>query len=172
MKSANDSAIYSVEGKYFRDDLVPGNQDDVIGRFADDNAPAVLVHQYGRGKAVLAAIPLGGSYYGNPENRVRKAIVDFAHQAGVWPEARFISSGSSTPSIKIHFTANVKVIYALNYDATEQTGTMEITTGDFVPSTVINVLSDRSVPFQCHDGRTNIGMSIPPHGVAVLIMTM
>ncbi|EDY80525.1 hypothetical protein VDG1235_139 [Verrucomicrobiia bacterium DG1235] len=70
-------------GKFFRESWELQGGVEVLARFSDTQEPAFSRNQYGKGSAVLAAVPLGGSYFHDESNLANEVIVRLAKQAGV-----------------------------------------------------------------------------------------
>jgi beta-galactosidase len=170
MKSGIDNSVYNFDGKYFRDKLIPGENMQVLGKFADDNSPAVVLNDYGKGKAILSAVPLGASYYNNPENHVKETILDFVYQAGVLPEAKFISKENHNLDLKIHSTENEKIVYAINHDGFDKSGSIEINTKGFDAKSIINIISDEEIGFNKKEELIKIDITIPSNETIVLLV--
>ena len=170
MKSGIDNSVYNFDGKYFRDKLIPGENMQVLGKFADDNSPAVVLNDYGKGKAILSAVPLGASYYNNPENHVKETIIDFVYQAGVLPEAKFISKENHNLDLKIHSTENEKIVYAINHDGFDKSGSIEINTKGFDAKSIINIISDEEIGFNKKEELIKIDITIPSNETIVLLV--
>ena len=85
MDKINGNEQYSFEGKYFKDFIRPTGNVDVLGTFTGTDEPAIILNKYGKGSAILSAVPLGASYFEKPENSGNRLLVDFARQAGVTP---------------------------------------------------------------------------------------
>jgi hypothetical protein len=170
MKSGIDKSVYNFDGKYFRDKLIPGKNVQVLGKFADDNSPAIVENDYGKGKAILSAVPLGAGYYNNPENHVNKTILDFVYQAGVYPEAKFISKENYNLDLKIHSAENEKLVYAINHDGFDKSGSIEINIDGFDVKNIINIISDKEIDFNKKDGLIKIDITIPSYETLVLLL--
>jgi beta-galactosidase len=170
MKSADNKASYNYDGKYFRDILKPGKNIQVLGNFADDNSPAIVLNEYGKGKAILSAVPLGASYYNNPENHVKETIMNFVNKAGVAPEAKFISKENYNLDLKMHSGENEKIVYIINHEGIDKSGTIEINTKDFNVKNIVNIIKDEVVGFSNKDGLLKIDIKIPSQETIVLLL--
>ena len=82
MNAENGQPALEFEGKYFRDKLHPIEKAKVLGSFTDNGEPAVIQNQYGRGMAILSAVPLGASFYDAPGNAVNQLLINFASRIG------------------------------------------------------------------------------------------
>ncbi len=145
------------EGKYFRDQLQLKNNVKILGVYEDSKEPAVIENNYGKGTAILSAVPLGASYYDNPENPVNKFLLGLVKDAGVIPDGKFISKENSFINIKVHTLKNGIIIYVINSEKKLKTGSIEIDTGDLKIKTLKNIIIDKNIPYE-QKGKT---LSIP-----------
>ncbi|MGA9118041.1 MAG: beta-galactosidase [Bacteroidota bacterium] len=170
VKMGPDSPVCRFDGKFFRDELVVEENVTVVGTFVDDDTPAIVINEYGNGKAILSAVPLGASYYDSPENRAKETIVDCAHQAGAWPEVQFISKEHHNVDLKMHSAGNEIVVYAINNDGFDKPGSIEVATGGGTAKSVVNILSDQTIGFINKDGSVTIDITIPSNQTLVLFI--
>jgi beta-galactosidase len=155
MKSGNNPAL-TFQGRYFREKLRLHNNAKVLGTFANSNEPAVIENRFGKGRAILSAVPLGASYWGKPENQVNKLLVNFAHEAGVTPDAKFVSADGSFLNLKVHTVDNKLVVYAINDEDKAKSGTLEIPSANTVKQ-VKELISGKTYTF----GQKNGAVTIP-----------
>ena len=134
-------------GKYFREQLKLYSHAKVLGTFEDGNEPAVIENNYGKGKAILSAVPLGASYYNKPDNPVNKLIVDFCKEAGVRPYAEF-SSKDGFINLKVHKLGNDYILYAINSDNISKNGTIQLSIGNKKIESVNNIISNNKMGFE------------------------
>jgi len=170
MNSEIDKVAYNFDGKYFRDKLITGKNIQVLGKFTDDNSSAVVMNEYGKGKAILSAVPLGASYYINPGNHVKETIMDFVNKAGVLPNAKFISNENYNLDMKIHSDEDEKIIYVINHDEFDKSGIIEINTKEFTVKSIRNIISDKEIVFSNKDGLLKIDIKIPAEETVVLLL--
>ena len=161
---------YTVNGKYFRESFHRTGKTDVIGTFADDDSPAVIKHQFGKGAAILSAIPLGGSYYGKPDNPVNKLLCTFIKEAGVRTEARFISKDKSLLDLKVHDGEKNKIIYAINTEDHSKSGVIEILTGSSLIKSVKNIITNENMKFTQDTGILSIPVTIDKQSAQVFLI--
>jgi beta-galactosidase GanA len=170
MISEINNDTYDFAGKYFRDKLIPGKNARILGKFADDNSPAVVINEYGKGKAILSAVPLGASYYNNPENNAKKTIMDFIRGADVFPEIKFISKENYKLDMKIHFAENEKIVYIINHEGFDKSGSVEIKESDFDVKSITNIISDKDAGFNKKEGLLKTDIKISPYETIVLLL--
>jgi beta-galactosidase len=166
---------YEFEGRYFREEFKLLDNVKVIGTF-EDNKPAVIQHNYGKGTAVLSAVPLGASNFGKPENLVNKFIIDLAKDAGVTPDAKFIPSISGIQGIpldlKVHESGSKKIMYVINSDTTSKSGTIEMNIKDSsrLIKNIKEIISENNIQFKQTDNVLSIPVELQPNEVKVFII--
>jgi beta-galactosidase len=182
VKETNGHKPFEFDGKYFKDELQLKDSVNVIGTF-ENNDPAIIEHHYGKGTAVLSAVPLGASYFGNPDNPVNKFIINIAEEAGVTPDAQFISR---TPGItnnkvasldlKVHELNGSWLLYIINTENQPKSGTVEMNIEDNKnnsPRRIKNVkeiISENNVTFKQRDNNLSIPIDVNPNQVKVYII--
>jgi beta-galactosidase GanA len=164
-----DSAL-EFEGKYFKEELKPIGNVKILGRFSNSKEPAVIENAYGKGNAVLSAVPLGASYYDKPDNPVNKVIVDFVKQAGVNPDAEFISTNNSFLNLKVHTTGNNFLLYAINSDSSAKSGTIKLDINGNVAKSIINIIDGKQQHFEQDDRILSIPVSLSGEQAAVFLI--
>ncbi len=170
MKKMGNSASFSFEGKYFKEQLRLHDNVQVLGTFAGTNEPAVIENHYGKGRAILSAVPLGASYFDKPENHVKKLLLDFAREAGVTPDARFISPDGSFLNVKVHTLNNEFVVYAINDEEKVKSGTLEVNIGNAGIKQVKEILSGKTYTFGQKDGTVSIPVKAGKNEVMVFLI--
>jgi beta-galactosidase GanA len=161
---------FQFEGKYFRDQLQPIDSVTVLGTFADDSTPAVIENHFGKGTAVLSAVPLGASYLDMPDNPVNKLILDLASNAGVTQDARFISDDHEFVSLKVHTFKDKIVVYLINSDDLPKSGTLEINVGKLKVASLKEILTNENIPFKEDGEIVSIPLNVPKKGVMVFFI--
>jgi hypothetical protein len=168
MDEDTESEPIEFEGKYFRDQLQLKNNLKVLGEFEDTEEPAVVENKYGKGTAILSAVPLGASYYNNPNNSVNRLIINFTEDAGVIPDAKFISKANSFLNIKVHISNNYLIVYIINSDTISKKGLMEINSGILRIRNLKNILTEKIIPFEQKGKKLSIPVEIKGQQVMVL----
>ncbi len=163
-------ADLTFEGKYFREILDPFPGAKVIGTYISDGAPALVENHYGKGTAVLSAVPLGASYYDRPKNPVNKLILSLVKDAGVNPDAKFISSSNAFLNLRVHTLGRTRVVYVINSDDVTKTGRLMINTGRVDVKQVRDIISDRSYKFERSGHDTSLKVTLNPDQVMVLLI--
>ncbi len=157
MKEQNGDSAFQFNGKFFKDVLRLRDSVDVVGYFAGTNDPAVIQHPFGRGMAVLSAVPLGGSYYEDPANPVNRLLLDLTTRAGVSPDARFVSPNAKHVSVKVHTLKDGYVIYVINSGDQPASAVVQLGVGQRIIHDVKNIVSDESIRFEQKED----GLSFP-----------
>jgi beta-galactosidase GanA len=161
---------YTVDGKYFRDQFYIIDKADVLGTFEEDGTPAIIKHRLGKGAAILSAIPLGGSYYGTPDNPVNKLLYTFLKEAGVRTEARFISKDKSVLDLKVHGGEKNKIIYAINTEDHSKSGVIELSAEFHRTKSVKNIITNENMKFTQDTGILSIPVTIDKQSAQVFLM--
>lgn len=164
----SDYRSLEFEGKYFRDQLQLKNSAEILGVFEDTKEPAVIGNNYGKGMAILSAIPLGASYYNNPQNPVNKLLIDFAEDAGVTPDAKFISNENGFLNIKVHILQNGYIIYVINSENKSKKGSIELNAGNSRIKHLKNILTEKIIPFRQKEKTLTIPIEIGGKQVMVI----
>jgi len=171
MINKNDgSPSYSINGKFFRDQLRIIDKTDVIGTFSEDGTPAVIKHPFEKGIAILSAIPLGASYYGKPENPINKLLQSFTKDAGVLTDARFLSKDESFLDLKVHSAGNTKIVYAINSDNYSKSGTIEISVGLQKTKNAKDIILNKGIQFKQDGGILSIPVTIDKQTAQVILI--
>ncbi len=159
---------YSFQGIYFKEKLevLPGGK--VVARFFPDLDPAMITHNYGKGVALLSAVPLGGSYFSGLQN-AGELIGDLALKAGAKPTALVVSAGNREIMAKIHENAkNEKLIYLSNLSSQPFDGKVKIQDVNRNFETATEITDDRKVEFHADKKDLAIDIQIPPYRSKVI----
>jgi len=182
VKETNGHKPFEFDGKYFKDELQLKDSVNVIGTFAN-NDPAIIEHHYGKGAAILSAVPLGASYFGNPDNPVNKFIINIAEEAGVTPDAQFISrtpgitnNKAASLDLKVHELNGSWLLYIINTENQPKSGTVEMNVEDIKTNSprriknVKEIISESKIPFEQTDGKLSIPVDVLPNQVKVFLI--
>lgn len=154
----------SFAGKFFRESWTLAEGVEVRGRFSDTKEPAVTVNRFGNGKAVLSAVPLGGSYFHDAENRADEALVGFAREAGVESAIDWKGAASEVPFAVTHRSGEKAIVYLINYYDEAISGVLT------VPGVALDV-SMRTIGFgEAAAVSEGIRVNIPAKRALVLVM--
>lgn len=170
MNKTDNNPTFNFEGKYFKEKLQLHKNAEVLGTFTNTNEPAVIENRYGKGRAILSAVPLGAGYFNNPENKVNKLLLNLAREAGVTPDARFISPDGSFLNLKVHTLNNMFVVYLINDEELPKSGTLQFNTGNTAVKQVKNILSDKNCPFEQKNETVSIPLKIGKNEVMVFLV--
>jgi len=177
MKNNNENKPYNFEGKYFKEQLILNDSTIVIGTF-EDNSPTVIEHKYGKGTAILSAVPLGASlptgqagYCGMPDNQVNNFIIDVAREAGVTSDAQFISdTKGASLDLKVHELNGRRILYVINPDNRSKFGRIIMNTKYCKIKNVKDTITGSNISFEQQDGKLSISVIIQPNQVMVLFL--
>ncbi|MGE5496762.1 MAG: beta-galactosidase [Syntrophothermus sp.] len=159
---------YSFGGKYFREHLITGSSAEVLAKYADTQEPAIISNRYGKGTAVLAGIPLGASYFENDSNPANRFLVSLAEEAGVKPDAVFESENNSFLNIRVHSSKDEQVIYIINSDGINKSGSVSFSPEIKVKS-MKDIVSGSEVKFEERDGKIIFPVSMKANSVMVVL---
>ena len=168
INNGNGKKLLEFEGKYFRDRLQLKDNVKILGVFADTKEPALIEHKFGKGTAILSAVPLGASYYDNPGNPVNKIIINFAKDAGVNPDAKFISAENNFLNIKVHTLNNGYIIYIINSENKSKTGSVEMNTGNLKIKSLKNIITNKNIRFRQNGNDLSFPVNIKAKQIMVL----
>ena len=170
VKQNGNNAAYGFEGKYFKEKLRLHDNAKVLGTFTGTNEPAVIENHVGKGRAILSAVPLGASYFSKPGNHVNKLLVNFAREAGVTSDSRFISPDGSFLNVKVHTLNNQYVVYAINDEEKVKSGTLEVNIGNMAVKQVKEILSGKTYTFGQKNGTVSIPLKAGKNEVMVFLI--
>jgi beta-galactosidase GanA len=158
------------QGKYFREQLDVYGTARVIGRYTDTGKPAVVMNKYGKGMAFMSAVPLGASYLDKPDNAVKEFILRLVSDAGVDPDAKFSSNDGGFVNLRVHALDSMRVVYLINSDDTDRAGELEVNVGKLNVNSVVDIITDRTLPFTKQNGRIKLNLDVAPDQVSVLLI--
>ncbi len=154
------------EGKYYRERLKAYAHAKVIGIFEDNNEPAIIENNYGKGKAILSAVPLGASYYDKPDNPINKLIIGLMGESGVKPCSKFISKDGFI-NLKLHKLGNDYILYAINSEDKIKSGIIKLNTGDKEIKSVDDIISNNKMNFTQRQNYMSVRAEFNKHQVMV-----
>jgi len=102
----------SFKGMFYKDYLTTLKGAKTIATFTEDSMPAITTNEYGKGKAILCAVPLGGSYL-NGLKGSGKIISDLALKS----DADFgitLSENNANVNVKLHTVYGNILAYIIN----------------------------------------------------------
>ena len=170
MNKTGNNAAFGFEGKYFKEKLRLHDNAKVLGTFTNTNEPAVIENRVGKGRAILSAVPLGAGYFNKPGNNVNKLLLNFASEAGVTPDARFISPDRSFLNLKVHILNDMLVVYVINDEEKPKSGTLEVNIGNRTVKQVKNIFSGNNYSFQKKNETVSIPVKVGKNEVMVFLV--
>ncbi len=170
MDKRNGNEEYSFEGKYFKDFIRPTGNVEVLGTFTGTDEPAIILNKYGKGSAILSAVPLGASYFEKPENSVNRLLIALARQAGVVPDAEFQSDTNSFLDLKVHKGNKTFLVYIINSEGRNKSGTINVRNIDCRIKSIRDIISNNTFTFQAADNSISIPIHIEGNSVMVLLL--
>lgn len=115
----------------------------------------------------MSAVPLGASYHGRPENQVKGLLLELARDAGVTPEAEFVSPQAGFVSVRVHDAGDDLILYLINPESGVMSGTLEAVIGDRRIRGVSEILTGADVPFEERNGTLAVPLTMKERGVTV-----
>jgi beta-galactosidase len=170
MNDADGQPAFEFDGKYFRDQLRLTGNAKVLGSFTDNGEPALIQNRFGDGTAILSSVPLGGSYYGKPDNAVNQLLLHFAKESGVTPDAVFRSKGNAFLNVKVHAVDSSLIVYVINSENRSASGTVEVAINGKEIKHVKDILSEKDIPFEQKDRKLSIPLELRENQVMVLLI--
>ena len=168
MNAAKGKSAFQFEGRFFREHLQLKGSVDVLATFVDTKEAAIVQNRYGKGRAILSAIPLGASCFGRKDNPVDRIILSFAAVAGARPEATFISAEHLSLDVKVHSSGRKLVVYAINNEEVPKTGILEIETGEEKYRKAVDIITDDDIDFKEAAGKIEINLRMRAGQIVVL----
>lgn len=154
------SSGFDFQGIYFKDKLQVLDGGKVVANFTDGD-PAMVANKYGKGMAVLSAVPLGGSHY----NDIRSAgqiIGDLAIKAGVMPAAEVDSSEDQQIMVKVHENEKGEnLVYLINLSPESFNGKITVPDVREKISRATEIIEDKIMDFNSENGNLILDISIP-----------
>lgn len=141
---------YAYQGIYYREKLEIYKGSKVIAEYTDTHEPALVMNQFGKGKAILSAVSLGGSNNSGISASGR-IVSDLASKAGVIPTATLENENLGI-AVKVH-TVNDGglLVYVVNTSDSAYEGEIAVpgVTQKFQSAT--NLIDDKSIE-QVYEG--------------------
>ena len=148
VKGVTGERPFTFEGKYFKEELVPQKGAKVIGEYSDDGGPALIEKRYGRGVAIMSGVPLGASYLDKPDKHVKKLIIGLVKEAGVRPNAEFISNSGAFVNLRVHKLEGLRIVYVINSQDKHKVGTLKVKVGRIKVRSMKDIISGKKHAFK------------------------
>lgn len=159
---------FDLEGIYFKEKLQVFNEGQVIGKFADSNDPAIVVNNYGKGMAVLSALPLGGSYY-NEIGSTGDIIQALAFKAGVKPTAKIDTKGSHQIMVKVHENENKEnIVYLINIGSETFNGKVTVPHNSINFNSANEIIENKNIEFTIDKNHITFNINISAKSTKVI----
>jgi beta-galactosidase len=159
----------SYKGVFYKDYLTTYEGTQTIATFTDDNMPALTVNKYGKGYAILSAVPLGGSYLNGMEGP-GKIITDLALKA----EADFdvsCSTSSTQIIVKLHTIDDKVLAYLINTGDRDFAGNVSfqnILSEEMNSAT--DIISESEVKVDSNIESIKLNVELASHKTAVILI--
>ncbi|PYV13141.1 MAG: hypothetical protein DMG21_21750 [Acidobacteria bacterium] len=103
-----------IYGEGYEEELQPLAGGKSVAIFSDGN-PAVVVHNYGKGRTVLVGTFLALAYQRHQDLSNRQFLVALAKDTGVKPEVGVSGEGSSKVEVRRLVSDNYQIVFAFNH---------------------------------------------------------
>jgi beta-galactosidase GanA len=159
---------FNFEGIYFKEKLQILEGSQILAKFNDNDDPAIIVNKYGKGMAVLSAVPLGGSYY-NKISSTGNIIQALASMAGVSPTATIESTDKYQIMVKVHKKENNEnLAYLINLNENSFNGKISIPIENLKFNKVLEIIENKNMDFTTEDNQLILNISIPAKSTKVI----
>jgi hypothetical protein len=101
---------------------------------------------------------------------VREVILGFTRQAGVRPEASFLSRDHSRLDLKVHHFEGGSIVYAINNDARVKAGAVRLTDGYAGIRKVVGILDGKQIPLVRKTGWLEFQADVPARETRVFLL--
>ena len=155
------------QGKFFREQWEVQEGVDIVARFADTDEPAISINRYGEGKAILAAVPLGGSYFHDPDSKAGLLLSHLATQAGATSAIEW-KSKSPKPFATVHQIEDKRILYLINHHKESIKGAIEMEA--LAANSSITPISGAEVTLIQRGGDSVLEVTIPAKRALVLLV--
>lgn len=170
INAAVKKEAFQFEGRYFREHLHPRSSVNILGSFVDNGEVAVTQNRYGKGRAILCAVPLGASYFKRTDNPVNRLVLSFASVAGVTLGTKFNSNDHSYLDVKVHETETARIVYVINSQDTPKSGSLELDCDGLEVHSVKDIISDTELQFARQTSTIAVPLKIRQYQVVVLLV--
>jgi len=161
------SDIRNYKGSFYKDFLTAYKGAEVLATFKDDGSPALVANKYGKGLAVLSAVPLGGSYL-QGLNGNAKIITSLAKKVN----ANFnIKTLPKNVVVRLHRVDDGLLVYVINAGDKYFKGNISfenILSKKFNSAT--NVIDDSNVNIGSDNNTVNFNLELAPYRTAVVLI--
>lgn len=158
---------FDYQGVYYREKLELYKNSKVVAEFSDTHEAALVANRWGKGMALLSAVPLGGSNYSGFSSS-GKILSDLAMKAGVKPTA-ILENENLDIAVKVHTTNDGEIlVYVINTSDLAYDG--EICVPDVQPrfKSAKNILSEQTIEFEYKERNLSISLKLGAKKTAVL----
>lgn len=165
------SKLPAFSGRYFREQLRLHPGAETLAVFPDTGEPALIAHSFGKGRAILAAVPLGASCHERPDSAAARVIIQLCTAAGATPPASFIPAPGTagTLSLRVHHAPDGLVLYAINPSDAPLSGSITLpVTAESPPfAGARDLVTDTRLPLTTTTATASFPLALPARGVLV-----
>src|SRR5579884_287183 len=150
-------------GAAFEEHLIPYPGSRVMGTFADGE-PAIVMHSYGKGHAILVGTFAALAYYREPSDAAKRFFLDLARNAGVNEDITV--SGGAQLEVRRLVSDSQQIVFVFNHGSEASDCGLSI----HAPWRVQNasdLIDEKGVPFEMQNGRVSVHKTLPGHAIWV-----
>jgi beta-galactosidase len=157
------------KGAFYKDFLTVYKDVEVLASFTEDGSPALVANKYGKGVAVLSAVPLGGSYIQGLDGNA-KIITSLAKKVDA--DFGINTSDNDNVMVRLHRVDNGLLVYVINAGAKDYKGNIsfENILSEKFRDTAINIVDNREVKVDSDSDRVKFNIELAPYRTAVLLL--
>ena len=140
-----------VAGAAFEEELEPLSGGRILGRF-EDGSPAIVAHEWGKGKAVLVGSFVALAYHQNGADSAKQFLLSLARAAGVVPHVDIAGVQKSNVEIRRLVSDHRQIVFVFSHTKSAFDATLSID----VPWKVRearDLFDESSVPVQMENGK-------------------
>jgi beta-galactosidase len=160
--------VKNYKGAFYKDFLTVYKGAKVLASFKDDSSPALVVNKYGKGLAVLSAVPLGGSYIHELGGNAN-IITSLAKKANAGFDIKVADNKKVV--VKLHRVNDGLLVYVINAGDKDFKGSIsfENILSEKLNS-AINIIDDSDVKVDSDTNTVKFNIELASYRTAVVLI--
>ncbi len=162
------TGVKNYKSAFYKDFLTVYKGAEVLAKFKDDGYPALVVNKYGKGLAVLSAVPLGGSYMHDLSGNA-DIIISLAKKANADFDIKITNNNKIV--VKLHKVDDGMLVYVINTGDKNYKGNISF---DNILSKkldhAINIIDDSDVKVDSNNKSVRFNIELAPYRTAVVLI--
>ncbi len=150
-------------GAAFEEHLIPYPGSRVMGTFADGE-PAIVMHSYGKGHAILVGTFAALAYYREPDETAKRFFLNLARAAGLSEDVTV--SGGAHLEVRRLVSDRRQIVFVFNHASEAADCTLSIRL-PWAVQRISDMNDGTRVPFAVHNGQVSLRKSLPGQGIWV-----